>query len=204
MATGLTVFVAALAAQQATSPLLFPASLTERAPESLKVSFETSQGSFVVSAPREWAPNAVDRFYNLVKSGFYDGNRFYRVTPLMAVWGIHGEPQVAKAWLGARISDDPTRKHSNTKGTIAFFQSNRRTTHTFINLADNQGLDVQIPPFGEVIEGMDVVLKLYAGYGEAKPTGKGPEMTPFYEQGNAYLDREFPMLDSIKKATILP
>ena len=184
--------------------LMNPAALTERSPDSVKVTFDTSAGSFVVDVHRAWAPNGADRFYNLVKSGFYDGNRFYRVTPLMAAWGIHGTPAVAKAWLSARISDDPTRTKSNTRGTVAFFHQNRRTTLTFINLADNPGLDYQIVPFGEVVSGMDVVDKLYKGYGEAKPTGNGPEMTPFYEQGNAYLEREFPRLDHIVKATVAP
>jgi peptidyl-prolyl cis-trans isomerase A (cyclophilin A) len=184
--------------------LLNPAAFTERAPETFKANFETSAGSFVIEVHRNNAPNGADRFYNLVKSGFYDGNRFYRVTPLMAVWGLNGDPAIAKTWLRARIPDDQTHKHSNTKGTVSFFQANRRTTQTFINLVDNSGtLDIQIAPFGEVISGMDVVEKLYAGYGESKPNGNGPEMNPFYEEGNAYLDKEFPKLDYIKKATIL-
>jgi peptidyl-prolyl cis-trans isomerase A (cyclophilin A) len=183
--------------------LMNPAAFTERAPDVVRVNFDTSAGSFVVEVHRDWAPNGADRFYNLVKSGFYDGNRFYRVTPLMAVWGLHGDPAVAKVWLRARIPDDPTHKHGNTKGTVAFFQANKRTTQTFINLVDNSGtLDIQIAPLGEVVSGMDVVEKLYAGYGEAKPNGNGPEMTPFYEEGNTYLEREFPKLDYIKKVTI--
>jgi peptidyl-prolyl cis-trans isomerase A (cyclophilin A) len=184
--------------------LLNPAAFTERAPDTFKANFDTSAGSFVIAVRRDMAPNGADRFYNLVKSGFYDGNRFYRVTPLMAVWGLNGDPAVAKAWLRARIPDDQTHKLSNVKGAVAFFQANRRTTQTFINLVDNSAtLDIQIAPFGEVISGMDIVEKLYAGYGEAKPNGNGPEMNPFYEEGNAYLDREFPKLDYIKKATIL-
>jgi peptidyl-prolyl cis-trans isomerase A (cyclophilin A) len=184
--------------------LMNPAAFAEPAPDTFKADFDTTAGTFVVEVHRAWAPNGADRFYNLVKSGFYDQNRFYRVTPLMAVWGLNGDPAVAKVWLRARIPDDPTHTHSNEKGTVAFFQSNRRTTQTFVNLVDNSGtLDIQIVPFGEVVSGMDVVEKLYAGYGEAKPTGNGPEMTPFYEEGNAYLEREFPKLDYIKKATIL-
>ena len=183
--------------------LINPAAFTERAPDTFKANFDTSAGSFVIEVHRDWALNGADRFYNLVKSGFYDGNRFYRVTPLMAVWGLNGDAAVAKAWLSARISDDQTHKHSNTKGTVSFFQSNRRSTQTFINLVDNSAiLDIQIAPFGEVVSGMDVVEKLYAGYGEAKPNGNGPEMNPFYEEGNAYFDMEFPKLDYIKKATI--
>jgi cyclophilin family peptidyl-prolyl cis-trans isomerase len=181
-----------------------PAALNQQAPGTFKVNFDTSAGAFVVEAHRDWAPNAADRFYSLVRSGFYNGNRFYRVVPLMAVWGIHGDPAVAKAWLSARIPDDPTRKQSNRKGTIAFLHSNRRTTQTFINLVDNPGLDYQISPFGEVVSGLEVVLRLYAGYGEAKPSGKGPELTPLYEEGNTYLEREFPRLDYIKTAGVVP
>jgi peptidyl-prolyl cis-trans isomerase A (cyclophilin A) len=185
------------------SALLNPGSLNEKAPDTFRANFETSAGSFVVEVHRNWAPNGADRFYNLVNSGFYDGNRFYRVTPLMAVWGLHGDPAIAKAWLGARIPDDPTHKHSNTKGTVALLLANKRTTQTFINLLDNSGtMDIQIAPFGEVVSGMDVIEKLYAGYGEAKPQGKGPEMNPFYEEGNAYLEREFSTLDYVKKAAI--
>lgn len=181
-----------------------PAAFAERAPDRFRANFETSAGTFIVEVHRDWAPNGADRFYNLTKSGFYDGNRFFRVTPLMAVWGLNGDPAVAKAWLRARIPDDQTHKHSNTKGSVAFFQANRRTTQTFINLVDNSGtMDIQIAPFGEVVSGMDVAEKLYAGYGEARPNGNGPEMNPFYEEGNAYLDREFPKLDYIRKATIL-
>ena len=181
-----------------------PAAFAERAPDDFKVEFDTSTGVFVIEVHRDWAPNGADRFYNLVKSGFYDDNRFFRVTPMMAVWGLNGDPEVAKAWLSARIPDDQTHKHSNTKGAVSFLLYNRRTTQTFINLVDNSGtLDTQIAPFGEVVSGMNIVEKLYAGYGEAKPNGSGPEMNPFYEEGNAYLDREFPKLDYIKKATIL-
>jgi peptidyl-prolyl cis-trans isomerase A (cyclophilin A) len=181
-----------------------PAAFAERAPDLFGARFDTSAGTFVIQVHRDWAPNGADRFYNLVKSGFYDGNRFYRVTPLMAVWGLNGDPAVAKAWLSARIVDDQTHKHSNTKGMVSFFQANRRSTQTFINLADNSAtLDIQIAPFGEVVSGMDVVERLYAGYGEAKPNGNGPEMNPFYAEGNAYLERDFPKLDYINKASIV-
>jgi peptidyl-prolyl cis-trans isomerase A (cyclophilin A) len=191
--------------QAGKSSLTNPAAFAEQAPDVFKASFDTSAGTFVVEVHRDWASNGADRFYNLVKSGFYDGNRFYRVTPLMAVWGLNGDPDVAKAWLSARIADDQTHKHSNTRGMVSFFQANRRSTQTFINLADNSAtLDIQIAPFGQVVSGMDVIEHLYAGYGEAKPNGNGPEMNPFYEEGNAYLEREFPKLDYIKKASIVP
>jgi peptidyl-prolyl cis-trans isomerase A (cyclophilin A) len=195
----------ALSQEQTSNDLLLrPSALTERAPETFRANFDTSAGRFMVEVHRAWAPHGADRFYNLVKVGFYDGNRFYRVTPLMAVWGLNGDPAVARAWLGARIPDDPTHVHSNTKGTVAFFQANKRTTQTFVNLEDNSGtLDIQIVPFGEVVSGMDQVQKLYAGYGESPPNGKGPDMNLVYEQGDAYLVREFPKLDYIKKATIV-
>ena len=197
--------VADVSAQQAsTGALLNPSTLNEKAPDTFQASFDTTAGTFVVEVHREWAPHGADRFYNLVKSGFYDENRFYRVTALMAVWGINGDPAVAKAWIGARIQDDPTHVHSNTKGTVAFFQANKRTTQTFVNLADNSGvLDIQIVPFGEIVAGMDVAEKLYAGYGEEPPNGSGPDLNRFHEEGNAYLEREFPKLDYIKKATIV-
>lgn len=190
--------------QTAKPPLTNPAAFNERAPDTFRASFDTSAGTFIVEVHRDWAPHGADRFYNLVTSGFYDGDRFFRVTPLMAVWGLNGDPAIAKAWLSARIPDDQTHKHSNTKGMVSFFQANRRSTQTFINLADNSNvLDIQIAPFGEVVSGMDAVEKLYAGYGEAKPNGNGPEMNPFYEEGNAYLEREFPKLDYIKKGTVV-
>lgn len=198
---------AGVAAQQQASgsgALLNPAALNEKAPDTFRASFDTTAGTFVVEAHRAWAPHGADRFYNLVKSGFYDGNYFYRVTPLMAVWGVNGDPAVAKAWLGARIADDPTHVHSNTKGTVAFFQANKRTTQTFVNLTDNSGvLDIQIVPFGEIVSGMDVAEKLYAGYGEEPPSGNGPDLNRFHEEGNAYLSRSFPKLDYIRKATIV-
>ena len=180
------------------SSLMNPDALTEQAPAGLRSRSDLA-GSFVVSVQRDCAERRRP-FGNLVKSGFYDGKRFYRVTPLMPSGAPTAIRSRRSGW--ARIHDDPTRKRSNLKGTVAFFVQNRRTTQTFINLADNPGLDYQIPPFGEVVSGMDVVEKLYAGYGEARPTGKGPELTPFYEQGNAYLEREFPRLDFIKKATL--
>jgi peptidyl-prolyl cis-trans isomerase A (cyclophilin A) len=197
---------ALLAQDQPRKPSLTdPAAFAERAPDVFKANFDTSAGTFVIEVHRDWASNGADRFYNLVKSGFYDDNRFYRVTSLMAVWGLNGDPTVAKAWLSARIADDQTHKHSNTKGMVSFFQANRRSTQTFINLADNSAtLDIQIAPFGKVVSGMDVIEKLYAGYGEARPNGNGPEMNPFYEEGNAYLERQFPKLDYIRKASIVP
>ena len=192
--------------------LLKPAALTEQAPATFKVNFDTSAGPFVVEVHKEWAPIGVDRFYNMVKRGFYDGNRFFRVTNLMAVFGINGDPDVAQAWItsDARIPNDPekglagSKAYPNKKGTIAFLQQNMRRSQTFINLVDNPTLDVQITPFGQVVSGMDVVLRVYKGYGEPAPTGKGPTMTDMVGKGNAYLEKEFPNMDYIKTATIMP
>lgn len=189
--------------------LMNPDQLTEQAPATFQVHFDTSAGPFVIEVTRDWAPHGADRFYNLVKRGFYDGCRFYRVIPGLAQFGIHGDPEVAQAWFTARIPDD-IRKQSNLKGTIAFSSSgiNRRSTPVFINLIDNPGMDLfnapnGIVPFGRVVSGMNVVEKLYNGYGETAPTGKGPQMTPLYAEGNPYLEKEFPKMDYIKKATIV-
>lgn len=187
--------------------LMNPADLIEQAPATFKVNFDTSAGSFVVEVHRDWAPIGVDRFYNLVKRGFYDGSRFHRVIPdYMAQSGIHGDPEVTKVWLSERILDDPRGKQSNVKGTVAFVGAgmNRRSTQIYINLADNKSMDRQIPPIGRVASGMEVVGKLYAGYGEVPPTGNGPEQNRLTLEGNAYLEKEFPKLDYIKTATILP
>ena len=186
--------------------LMDPAALTEQAPVIFKVNFDTSAGLLVVEVHRDWAPIGTDRFYSFVKRGFYDGNRFFRVTNITTVFGINGDPEIAQRWVleDAHIPDDPIRKQTNKKGTIAFMQQGRRRTQTFINLVDNPVLDSQVTPFGQVVSGMDVVLKIYPGYGELAPTGKGPTMTDLVGKGNAYLEKEFPKMDYIKTATIVP
>ena len=142
-----------------------PASLTEKAPATYKVNFDTSKGAFVVEVHRDWAPNGADRFYNLVKNGFYDDVRFFRVIPnFMAQFGIHGNPGVMAAWRPAQIKDDPV-KQSNKRGTLTFATAgpNTRTTQLFINFGDNAALDKQgFAPIGEVVKGMDVVDKIAA------------------------------------------
>ena len=202
---GLSVFAVAMAAQSNNSALLKPAGLTEKAPETYTVNFDTSAGQFVIEVQRAWAPNGADRFYNLVKNGFYDNTRFFRViSGFMVQFGINGDPAVAAAWRAARIPDDPV-KESNKRGYITFATAgpNTRTSQVFINFKDNGGLDAQgFAPFGQVISGMDVVDKLYAEYGEGAPSGRGPNQQLVQSQGNAYLTKDFPNLDFVKKATI--
>jgi cyclophilin family peptidyl-prolyl cis-trans isomerase len=185
-----------------------PAQLTEKAPDTYKANFDTSKGAFVVEVHREWAPNGADRFYNLVKNGFFDDIRFFRVLDnFMAQFGINGDPAIQSVWRGASLKDDPV-KQSNKRGFITFATAgpNTRTTQVFINYKDNSSsLDSQgFAPFGQVTSGMDVVDKLYKDYGEGAPRGRGPEQGRLQQEGNAYLTKDFPKLDYIKTATIAP
>ena len=184
-----------------------PASLNEKAPATYKVKFDTSKGSFVVVVHRDWAPNGADRFYNLVKNGFYNDARFFRViSGFMVQFGINGNPQISKVWRDANIKDDPV-KASNKRGMITFATAgpDTRTTQVFVNFGNNAGLDDQgFAPFGQVISGMEVVDALYAEYGEGAPQGGGPDQGLVQSQGNAYLKKDFPKLDYIKTATIVP
>lgn len=169
-------------------------------PDVYKVKFETSCGDFVIEVNREWAPVGADRFYELVDMGFYNECRFFRVVPdFMVQFGINGNPKVQKDWRDASIRDDRVRK-SNKRGYITFATSgpNSRTSQVFINFKDNSFLDRQgFAPFGEVVEGMDVVDKIYSGYGEK------PDQGEIQSNGNEYLKASFPKLDYIKKATIV-
>jgi peptidyl-prolyl cis-trans isomerase A (cyclophilin A) len=180
-----------------------PAALTEKAPETYKAKFVTTQGDFVLDVTRSWSPNGADRFYNLVKHGFFDGVKFFRVVPNFVVqFGIHGDPDLATKWLNARIKDDKVVE-SNKRGFITFAKSglpNSRSTQVFINLQDNDRLDsLGFSAFGKVSKGMDVVDKLYGGYGEQITQLQGQ----IAQEGNKFLDQNFPKLDSIKKATIV-
>jgi peptidyl-prolyl cis-trans isomerase A (cyclophilin A) len=152
------------------------------------------------------APHGADRFYNLVKNGFFDDARFFRViSGFMVQFGIHGDPAVSAVWRNARIPVDPVVE-SNRRGYITYAMAgspDTRTTQVFINFRDNAGLDKQgFAPFGQVISGMDVVDKLYAGYGEGAPSGKGPNQGQIQAEGNAFLMKSFPNLSYVKKATI--
>lgn len=182
-----------------------PATLNDKAPAAYKAKFDTSKGAFVVEVHRDWAPNGADRFYNLVKNGFYDNARFFRVIDgFMVQFGINGDPNIARAWRDANIKDDPV-KESNRRGMITFATAgpNTRTTQVFINFGDNAPLDGQgFSPFGKVVSGMEVVDSLYKGYGEGAPHGNGPDQGRIQQQGNAYLEKDFPELDFIKTATI--
>jgi peptidyl-prolyl cis-trans isomerase A (cyclophilin A) len=182
-----------------------PAALTEKAPATYKVKFDTSKGAFVLDIRRENAPNGADRFSNLVKNGFYDDNRFFRViSGFMVQFGINGDPKVSAPWREARIKDDPV-KQSNKRGFITFATSGKdsRTSQVFINFADNSRLDqMGFSSFGQVSQGMNVVDALYSGYGEGAPNGRGPDQGRIQSEGNAYLTRDFANLDYVKKATI--
>ena len=189
------------------NPLLDPDSpdLNRRAPDQYRARFRTSQGDFVLEVHRDWAPLGADRFYNLVSAGFFDDTRFFRVMDGFIVqFGIHGDPDVSAAWSWAEIQDDAVLE-GNTPGRITFAIAgpNTRTTQVFINLGNNSNLDsMGFAPFGEVVEGMDVVQQIYGGYGDGPPRGRGPNQGLLEDEGNAYLDREYPQLDSIIRAAI--
>lgn len=204
-ALGLSLCLLGMPAFGQTGALSNPAALTEKAPAVYKVRFDTSKGAVVIEVHRDWAPNGADRFYNLVKNGFYDDVRFFRVIKgFMVQFGVNGDPKVSSGWRAATIQDDPV-KQSNKRGTITFATSgpNSRTSQVFINFADNARLDGQgFAPFGEVVAGMDVVDQLFGGYGEGAPRGQGPDQSRLQREGNDYLIKEFPNLDVIKRATI--
>jgi peptidyl-prolyl cis-trans isomerase A (cyclophilin A) len=198
------VFVAAAAfpqsgAQGSKDKLKTPSALTEPAPATYKAMFDTSKGPLVIEVHRAWAPKGADRFYNLVKNGFFDDVRFFRVVPdFMVQFGINGDPAIQKGWANANITDDP-KSQSNKKGLVTFATRgpNTRTTQIFINLKDNGFLDAQgFTPFGQVVSGMEVVEKINSQYGEK------PNQGSIQSEGNAYLNKEFPKLDFVKKATI--
>jgi peptidyl-prolyl cis-trans isomerase A (cyclophilin A) len=179
--------------------LLKPASLTAKAPETYEVKLATTKGDIVIQVTRAWAPLGADRFYNLVRHGFYNDAAFFRIVPGFVVqFGLSGDPAVNRAWKNANIKDDPV-KESNRPGTLTFATAgpNTRTTQLFINLGNNAPLDGQgFAPFGQVTSGMDVVQKLYSGYGER------PDQGAITNEGKAYIDKNFPNIDKIVTATI--
>jgi peptidyl-prolyl cis-trans isomerase A (cyclophilin A) len=183
-----------------------PALANEKAPENFKVKFNTTKGSFTLEVTRAWSPLGADRFYNLVKAGFFTDIAVFRVIDgFMAQFGIHGDPAISAVWRGARIQDDPV-KQSNGRGYISYAMAgpNTRTTQFFINFGNNASLDgMGFSPFGKVTEGMDVVDSIYSGYGEGAPRGMGPDQGMVQMQGNEYLKKSFPKLDYIKNAELL-
>ena len=179
----------------------------ETAPEVFWVRFETTQGAFTVESHRFWGPHGADRFYNLVRTGFFDDSRFFRVRAgFIAQFGIPGDPAVAAVWREQTIEDD-LKRVSNKRGTMAFAMTgpNTRTTQLFINYADNDRLDSEgFAPIARVVEGMEVVDALYAGYDEEPGGGmRGGKQAPMFEGGNAYLDQHFPELDKLLRATVI-
>ena len=180
--------------------LMKPAGLKERAPNVFKARFDTTAGIFIIEVHADWAPRGADRFYNLVKNGYYDGCRFFRVVPGFVVqFGINGDAAIQRNWTDATIPDDKVTQ-GNTRGFVTFAKSsepNSRTTQLFINFADNSRLNRQgFAPFGKVTMGMEVVDKIFSGYGEK------PDQDRIEKEGNTYLTKNFPKLDYIKKATI--
>jgi len=191
------------------SPLMDPYSraMNREAPEVYQAKFETSKGDFVIEVHRDWAPLGADRFYNLVRMGFFDDCRFFRViSNFMVQFGLNGDPTVSGVWQNAHIKDDPVQQ-SNKRGFITFATAgpNTRTTQVFINFKDNAFLDGQgFAPFGQVVgDGMKVVNQFYADYGEGAPQGRGPRQDRISMEGNKYLMEGFPHLDYVKKASIV-
>ena len=210
-ALALSVALAGLAAptqaRPGASPVTGPEKATAQAPQRFKVKFATSKGDFVVEVHRDWARLGADRFFNLVKAGYYDDVRFFRVIPgFMVQFGIHGTPAVNARWKTANLPDDAPGKASNERGMLSFATAGpgTRTTQVFINFRDNKRLDAMgFTPFAKVVQGMEVVDKLHAGYGEGAPSGLGPSQDRIASEGNAYLAKEFPRLDFIKKASVI-
>ena len=178
----------------------------EQAPVRFRVRFNTGEGDFVVEVHRAWAPIGADRLYNLVRAGFFDDSRFFRVrADYIAQFGIPGDPKISAVWRELAIKDDPVRE-SNTRGSFAYAMTgpDTRTTQLYINLADNTHLDAQgFAPLGWVVEGIEVVDRLYAGYDEGAGGGmRGGKQGTIFSDGNAHLDRDFPMLTKLVRATV--
>ena len=192
------------------SPLLQPTpeDLLTPGPDSFRVQFQTTRGPVLVMAHRDWSPQGVDRFYFLVSNGYYDDTYFFRVVKgYVAQWGISGDPKVDSAWAGKTIGDDPVVK-SNQRGTIAFARGgpHSRNAQLYVNFKDNPKLDTLngfgFPPIAQVVQGMDVVDALYSGYGDGPPRGTGPRQDSIMRRGNAYLKRNYPLLDRIISAKV--
>ncbi len=192
----------------ASAALTDPSKATLKSPDKFKAKFETTAGDFTIEVTREWSPNGADRFYNLIQAGYYKDIAFFRVIDgFMAQFGIHGDPEISAVWSKSNIMDDKKGSQSNKPGYITFAKTglpNSRSAQCFINFGDNSFLDNQgFTPFGKVVEGMENVNKIYKGYGEGAPRGKGPSQGRIISQGNAYLKKDFPKLDYIKSVTVV-
>lgn len=189
--------------------LLVPHPHARRSPEQFRVKVETKAGDFVIEVHRDWSPHGADRFYELVRDGYYNDSRFFRVVPGRWVqFGISGDPRTAERWRHRVIPDDPLVQH-NTPGFVAFANTgpNTRSTQVYINTGDNSRVDKEngFAPFGRVVEGMNVVEKLYGGYGEHAGGGmRAGHQDDLFAGGNAWLDREFPKLDKLIRASVIP
>ena len=202
-----TLSVLACESGPAYNPLLLtPDALDETAPDVFQARFETSKGDFVIEAHRGWSVNGADRFYNLVAGGYFDNVRFFRaVAGFVVQFGIHGDPEVSAIWREQRILDDRVVM-SNTRGFVSYAMGgpNTRTAQVFVNLGDNSRLDeMGFSPFGQVVEGMDVVEQLHSAYGDGPPRGRGPDQREIFKSGNDYLSKSFPDLDFVRRATIV-
>lgn len=189
---------------------LAPPLYAQTAPDTFRAKFDTSAGSYIIEVHREWSPHGADRFYELVQKKYYDDSRFFRVVATKWVqFGISGDPKLAQAWRNRTIPDDKLIQH-NTRSFVAFSNTaaNTRSTQVYINLGDNSAhndFEPAFAPFGKVVEGMDVIDKLYSGYGENAGSGmRAGKQEQIFEGGNAYLDREFPKLDKLIRARIVP
>jgi cyclophilin family peptidyl-prolyl cis-trans isomerase len=208
LGTTLLVFAACAEPQQEPGVLLDPnhSEWQTSAPDRFDVVFETSEGEVVIAVTREWAPNGADRFFNLVRLGYYDDARFHRTVPDFIVqFGLAGKPAVSRAWREQFIPDD-TVVVSNTRGRVAFAftEPGTRATQVFISMVELSRLDDGgFAPFGEGAEGMDVVDRLYSGYGEDSGGGlRGGDQSSIFAEGNAWLDREYPELSRLVRARI--
>jgi peptidyl-prolyl cis-trans isomerase A (cyclophilin A) len=188
----------------------FPLFHSSHAPAVFRTRIDTTAGSFIIETHRDWSPKGADRFYELVRAHYYDNSRFFRVVPGRWVqFGIAGDPKVAQAWRHKTIPDDTLKVH-NKPSYIAFSNTGpgTRSTQVYINLRDNSAVNDSVPafaPFGKVVEGWDVVEKLYGGYGENSGSGmRAGHQDKLFEGGNAYMDKEFPKLDRLIRAAIIP
>jgi peptidyl-prolyl cis-trans isomerase A (cyclophilin A) len=185
--------------------LLDPSKIGDNAPEKFKVKFTTKKGEFVAEFTRAWAPIAADRFYNLVKIGYYNEDAFYRVDDSQAEFGVHGNPEVSAVWMGMKLKDDPN-KQSNDRGTIAFPRPypNSRWAPVVIHTKDNRDLNqVGYAPFGKVIQGMNVVDSLSKNAGEGAPGSKPPDMDKLVHGGNAFLRANYPQMDFLTGVSLM-